>query len=1008
MVMLQRVPSLGLLKNILICSALAGLSFVGCGAPEADPTTNGNNVEPSNGEVANVTPNDNGDPIATPGELPDGAPTLPPEFGNPGPVNPAPEVDLSSDFSKKTPTELLAITEYLEAKLRGLAGRVRSNPIPAEEAQAEHKGLLSQLVDASTKAYESKDATEDQRVEATRVKAESMGELIRYDDRYKEMLKTFMAVAATDANEKIAAMGSVYSFMFSIHDVMRETDPLPPSHLVAMFTRVAENKAIGIGEFVAVDGALNNLSRSHLRETVVPLREKLATVFGNSDDPEVAAAAKELTESLEHQTLMSGLEQHIFSVYQDKITEETPAQLAAATMAIIKATPTGEVFNELSDHSMNLEFSGHPTEAMAINTVLEAEFGDHESPEVQEDVKLFLDEAKKRIGSIGQKLELEGVQLDGSEFNWDSYRGKVVLVDFWASYCRPCIEEMPNVIENYEKYNEKGFEVVGINVDPQITRATDFLQRQKLPWPTIVSKDPTKNDLGSNVNALKYGVIAIPFVVLVDRDGTVINIHLRGEKLGKKLAEIFGEDPQPESENNTAPTGEEKPAENTPPAEKAAPAETTPPAEKAAPAETTDPKKAEAPQAEEVPLELNPPKPEGNSQSIESRDIPTYLVSTVLDNETKPAAADDKDADDKDTDEDAEEKDADEEKDAEEDEDVLKLTENPYLPREDLSDLELLDFLFSMADKPKSIKHRPGYTDAVVVAADRMMKRDTKEKYQVIAAMEKFRVLHWDASFGNEKADKQLMEFVVSMKDDGREKIKNEVEFFQLERRVIDVDEAKLEDVPVLLTELKTFYANAKLTDKHLRIASSTVHAINRLEDSEKREEHFKEFGGIFSESRDRELSRYGKKLAKVKPPAVTDLVGKPLELEGETVDGADFVWDAYRGKVVLVDFWATWCGPCRKEMPHVKQLYNELQDKDFEVVGVSLDQDMEALVTYINENQITWANIAGDKAQEAAQKYGVRGIPTMMVIDAEGNIAGVSHNVGQLKAKIKELLEKE
>ena len=68
----------------------------------------------------------------------------------------------------------------------------------------------------------------------------------------------------------------------------------------------------------------------------------------------------------------------------------------------------------------------------------------------------------------------------------------------------------------------------------------------------------------------------------------------------------------------------------------------------------------------------------------------------------------------------------------------------------------------------------------------------------------------------------------------------------------------------------------------------------------------------------------------------------------------------------------------------------------------------MESLITYINENQIAWANIAGDKAQEAAQKYGVRGIPTMMVIDAEGNIAAVSHNVGQLKAKIKELLEKE
>ena len=73
-------------------------------------------------------------------------------------------------------------------------------------------------------------------------------------------------------------------------------------------------------------------------------------------------------------------------------------------------------------------------------------------------------------------------------------------------------------------------------------------------------------------------------------------------------------------------------------------------------------------------------------------------------------------------------------------------------------------------------------------------------------------------------------------------------------------------------------------------------------------------------------------------------LVGQPLVLTGNTTDGAAFNWAAYRGKVVLVDFWATWCGPCRREMPNVKALYEKHKAKGFEVVGVSLDKDLDAL----------------------------------------------------------------
>ncbi|MFT5522999.1 MAG: thiol-disulfide isomerase/thioredoxin, partial [Pirellulaceae bacterium] len=483
MVMSQRAPFPGLFLNIILCT-VAALTFVGCGSPDVEPTDEVNNGEQTNA----VAPTENGEPS----ELPQFIPGMPPELG--GPPNPETQVDLAGDLTKKSPTELLAIADHLEAQLEGLASRGRSNPISQEEMDAERERLLSQLLSASSTVFDSKEANAEQRIDATRVKAESMARLIQFDAKYNDMLKTFAEVAATDANERIAAIGGVYSFLFSIHDVMREADPLPISHLEAMFKRVVENNKIGISEFVAVDSALKNLSRSHLRETVVPLRGQLAAKFANSDDVEVSAAATQVTTNLAHQTLMHSFEQHIFSIFQDKADETTQTALVEATVNIIKTSPTGPVFAELSNQSMNLEYSGHPSAAAAINSALEAGFANHESAEVQANVAMFLDEAKKRIGAIGQKFELEGIQLDGSEFNWDAYRGKVVLIDFWASYCRPCIEEMPNVIENYEKFHEQGFEVVGINVDPQISEATAFLERRKLPWPTIVSKDPSKND----------------------------------------------------------------------------------------------------------------------------------------------------------------------------------------------------------------------------------------------------------------------------------------------------------------------------------------------------------------------------------------------------------------------------------------------------------------------------------------------------------------------------------
>jgi len=114
-------------------------------------------------------------------------------------------------------------------------------------------------------------------------------------------------------------------------------------------------------------------------------------------------------------------------------------------------------------------------------------------------------------------------------------KGKVVLVDFWASWCGPCCKEMPNVVAAYDKYKSKGFEVVGVSLDQKKDAWLAAVKRLGMTWPQL-------SDLkGWKCEAAKlYGVDAIPSNILFDKDGNVIATDLTGAALQNKLKEIFG------------------------------------------------------------------------------------------------------------------------------------------------------------------------------------------------------------------------------------------------------------------------------------------------------------------------------------------------------------------------------------------------------------------------------------------------------------------------------------
>ena len=145
----------------------------------------------------------------------------------------------------------------------------------------------------------------------------------------------------------------------------------------------------------------------------------------------------------------------------------------------------------------------------------------------------------RRLGLMGNFMELEGTTAEGEAFDWDAYRGKVVLVDFWASWCGPCRAEIPNMKDQLENYGDKGFAIVGVNLDNTRAAYQKYVDAQELTWTNLMSdKDGERG--WDNPIATHFGVGAIPTAILVDQEGKVVSMSARGNRLNKLLEDILG------------------------------------------------------------------------------------------------------------------------------------------------------------------------------------------------------------------------------------------------------------------------------------------------------------------------------------------------------------------------------------------------------------------------------------------------------------------------------------
>lgn len=348
---------------------------------------------------------------------------------------------------------------------------------------------------------------------------------------------------------------------------------------------------------------------------------------------------------------------------------------------------------------------------------------------------------------------------------------------------------------------------------------------------------------------------------------------------------------------------------------------------------------------------------------------------------------------------------------------VEEKAEDPFAVPEGVDSNELQLFLRKLARTPP-----PERTPEAILAHLKKMEgafaeimgRKVEEEVFLMAAQLRLEVLGLMPQFGDNTGVLKRTKILEALKQDPREGVKALAARIEVEERIARIPALPAAARAQLVSELGENLKGADMSDpEKLNVAlSQAMQAAQMLEqfgDTENAKTAYTSYVEIIKAKKISELDELVTRLEGF--VRKMSLPGNPIEIKGKTLSGKDFDIKQYKGKVVLVDFWATWCGPCIAELPNVKEMYDAYHDKGFEVIGISLDDNRDSLVEFIKNRDLKWETIFFDEPENQgwenpiANHYGITGIPAVFLVNQEGNVVHLNARDELLREELAKLL---